>query len=98
MKSLMTTGSDKGELIRYVALINGTDGGYALTLPDLPGCASTGRTITEALNNAAESARLWIKNAGVRPKPRSYNDVTADDRVKAAVGDDTMLAIVILAV
>jgi predicted RNase H-like HicB family nuclease len=88
----ITTEMTQGKLTRYVALINGTDGAYSLTVPDLPGCTSTGGTITEVLNDAAEAARQWIKNAGSSPLPRTYNEVAADERAKATVDNGTMLA------
>jgi predicted RNase H-like HicB family nuclease len=84
-------------MTRYVALINGTAGAYALTVPDLPGCTSAGNTITEVLNNAAEAVRLWINGAEIAPYPRAYNDVAADETVKVAVAHGAMLAIVVLA-
>jgi predicted RNase H-like HicB family nuclease len=82
---------------RYVALIDGKDGAYGLTVPDLPGCTSVGSTITEVLNNAAEAVRLWINDARIAPQPRAYNDVVADETVKAAIVRGAMPAIVLLA-
>ena len=35
-------------------------GGYFVTFPDLPGCASDGDTLEEALNNAAEAENTWL--------------------------------------
>jgi len=90
------TGRD-GPGTRYIGLINGTAGAYGLTVPDLPGCTSAGITITEVLNNAAEAVRLWINDAGIAPHPRAYNDVAADETVKAAIARGAMLAIVVLA-
>lgn len=89
------TGGD-GPGTRYVALIDGKHGAYDLTVPDLPGCTSAGIAITEVLNNATEAARLWVNDAGIAPHPRSYNDVAADQRVKAALARGAMLAIVVL--
>jgi len=40
--------------------------------------------------------RLWICEAGTAPRPRAYNDVAADETVKAAVASGAMLAIVVL--
>jgi predicted RNase H-like HicB family nuclease len=81
---------------RYVALIDGKAGAYRLTVPDLPGCTSAGSTITEVLNNAAEAVRLAITDAEIVPHPRTYNDVAADEKVKAAIAGGAMLAIVVL--
>jgi predicted RNase H-like HicB family nuclease len=89
------TGGD-GPGTRYVALIDGRHGAYDLTVPDLPGCKSAGITIGEVLHNAVEAVRLWICEAGTAPRPRAYNDVAADETVKAAVASGAMLAIVVL--
>ena len=35
-------------------------GGYLVTFPDLPGCASDGDTPEEALHNAAEAEITWL--------------------------------------
>jgi predicted RNase H-like HicB family nuclease len=83
-------------MIRYVALIEGEAGAYNLVVPDLPGCTSTGRTITEVLSNAAEAARLWITDTPVAPRPSAYNDVASDEKVKAVIARGGMLAIVVL--
>ena len=82
---------------RYVALIDGKDGAYGLTVPDLPGCTSVGSTITEVLNNAAEAVRLWLSNTVIAPCPRAYDDVAKDQKVKEAIARGAMLAIVVLA-
>ena len=93
----MTGRDGAAEMTRYVALINGTAGAYALTVPDLPGCTSVGNTITEVLNNAAEAVRLWLNDARIAPPPRPYDDVVADEKVKAAIVHGAMPAIVLLA-
>ena len=38
-------------------------GGYAATVPDLPGCMSDGDTPEEALANVADAISAWIEAA-----------------------------------
>lgn len=90
----MTGGNEPGT--RYVAVIDGKHGAYDLIVPDLPGCTSAGTTINEVLRNAAKAVRLWIDDLGTAPHPRAYNDVAADETVKAAIARGAMLAIVVL--
>jgi predicted RNase H-like HicB family nuclease len=88
-------GARDHSITRYVALVDGKDGAWSLTVPDLPGCTSAGSTITEVLNNAAEAVRLWLNDARIAPRP--YDDVVADEKVKAAIVHGAMPAIVLLA-
>ena len=64
---------------RYIALVDGKKGAYGVVVPDLPGCYAMGKTIDEALRNAASAAvawargraRRWRQNSATaaRPKP-----------------------------
>ena len=38
------------------------DGGYAVTVPALPGCITEGKTIDEALTNAREAIELYLED------------------------------------
>ncbi len=38
------------------------DGGYSVWVPDLPGCASQGETIEEALENIKEAIELYLED------------------------------------
>ena len=38
-------------------------GGFAATVPDLPGCMSDGETPEEALQNVREAIEAWIEMA-----------------------------------
>ena len=44
-------------MIRYPALIDGTEGAYGVVFPDIPGVAAMGKDIDEALINAEEVLR-----------------------------------------
>jgi len=53
-------------------------GGIFIEFPDLPGCASDGETIEEAIENGKEAIESWIysvkKHGDELPKPYSYMD------------------------
>ncbi len=42
-----------------------TEGGFSVWVPDLPGCASQGETLEEALKNIREAMELYLENAEV---------------------------------
>jgi|SRR5918996_6115368 predicted RNase H-like HicB family nuclease len=50
-------------MARYVALVDGGPGAYAVVVPDLLGCTSAGATTDEALRNAVGAVRLWAEGA-----------------------------------
>ena len=39
------------------------EGGFVARYPDLPGCLTAGETMAEALENAEDAKRAWIKAA-----------------------------------
>jgi predicted RNase H-like HicB family nuclease len=47
------------------------DGGYSVWVPDLPGCASQGETIEEALENIKEAIELYLEDS---PAIEATND------------------------
>jgi len=46
--------------LTYPAIFYKGDGGYAVEVPDLPGCVSGGETIAEAILMATDAASGWI--------------------------------------
>jgi predicted RNase H-like HicB family nuclease len=85
-------------MAQYLALVDGRAGAYGVTVPDLPGCTSGGKTTDEALRNAVEAVRLWAEDAiadgeELRP-PRAAEAVRADPEVAAAIAAGAALAIV----
>jgi predicted RNase H-like HicB family nuclease len=62
----------------YPAILYAKDGGFAVAVPDLPGCKASGKNMQDAVRNAfAAVARhlemLSEKNAEI-PQPRSFDD------------------------
>lgn len=39
------------------------DGGYSVWIPDLPGCASQGDSLEEAIQNIKEATELYLEDA-----------------------------------
>jgi predicted RNase H-like HicB family nuclease len=75
---------------RYFALLDGKRGAYGVVFPDLPGCTAMGRTVDEALRNAAEAAIEWAQavretNNGRLPRPRPFETLQADPESKEAL-------------
>jgi len=85
-------------MARYVALIDGKAGAYGVVFPDLPGCTAMGRTIDQALVNAAEALRDWvevIEEGGKKvPAPQPLEKLKRDTEVKAALREGASLAAV----
>ncbi len=40
-----------------------TEGGFSVWVPDLPGCASQGETLEEALQNIKEAIELYLEDS-----------------------------------
>lgn len=84
--------------MRYFVLIDGKAGAYGVTVPDLPGCTAMGRTLDEAMANAAEAMRDWIEvteaHGEAVPKPSALEKLRADREVAAAIARGAGLAVV----
>ena len=84
--------------MRYTALLDGEAGAYGVVFPDLPGCTAMGRTIDEALANAADALRDWIEvieESGAEvPAQRPVEELRGDPDVVAALGEGASLATV----
>src|SRR6185503_16122036 len=83
---------------RYVALIDGKAGNYGVVFPDLPGCTAMGKTMDEAMANAADALRDWTEvteeAAGKVPPPRALEAMRRDSEVKRALSAGAGLATV----
>jgi antitoxin HicB len=58
--------------------ISEEDGGWFVSIPDLPGCDSFGTTVEDAIKNVQEAKELWMKsqsdNGGEIPEPTNEDD------------------------
>ncbi|MES2971170.1 MAG: type II toxin-antitoxin system HicB family antitoxin [Patescibacteria group bacterium] len=50
-----------------------TEGGFSVWVPDLPGCASQGETLEEALHNIKEAIELYLEDSPVAKDAADYN-------------------------
>ncbi|HEX2590151.1 MAG TPA: type II toxin-antitoxin system HicB family antitoxin [Rhizomicrobium sp.] len=85
-------------MARYIALIDGKAGAYGVTFPDLPGCTAMGKTMDDALANAADALRDWAEvteeSGGKVPRPRALEVLKRERDVKDALKDGAGLATV----
>ena len=50
-----------------------TDGGYSVWVPDLPGCASQGETLEEALENIKEAIELYLEDFDINLEVQDFD-------------------------
>lgn len=58
-----------GNRFRIVLDFNEEDGGFTVTVPALPGCVTEGDTIEEALTNAKEVIKGYLKALEIQGRP-----------------------------
>jgi predicted RNase H-like HicB family nuclease len=94
----MAVTNRRKRMASYGALIDGKRGAYGVVIPDLPGCTAMGKTVDEALRNAAGAARAWAEVAradGVPlAKPRPIEKLRDDPDVALAIAEGAALAVV----
>jgi predicted RNase H-like HicB family nuclease len=77
-----------GYNVEIVRLSEADGGGYLATVPDLPGCSSTGETESEAVAGIAEAIEGWIvmtlRLGQVIPSQKRSATNRASDKVHAA--------------
>jgi predicted RNase H-like HicB family nuclease len=49
-----------------------TEGGFSVWVPDLPGCASQGETLEEALENIKEAIELYLLDSAISVDAADY--------------------------
>lgn len=67
---------------RYLVVIEKANDNYSAYIPDVPGCAATGRTAEEAKANIAEALKMHLEGLAEDglpvPEPKTESDyVTA---------------------
>jgi predicted RNase H-like HicB family nuclease len=85
-------------MARYIALIDGKAGAYGVIFPDLPGCTAMGKTVEQAIANAAESLRDWIEvtqeHGEKPPAPQPVEKLRRNADVAEAIAGGATLAAV----
>jgi predicted RNase H-like HicB family nuclease len=83
---------------RYVALVDHDKAGFGVVFPDAPGATAMGRTVEEALSDAAEALSDWMagraEDGRPIPKPRSWAVIKKDKDVIEALGEGAVMALV----
>ena len=54
-------------------------GGYSVSVPSLPGCASQGETFEEAIANAREAVELYLESLKEDKIPPPESDVLMEE-------------------
>lgn len=84
-------------MTRYIALIDGSAGAYGVVFPGLSGCTAMGKTMDDALANAAEALRDWVETteeSGAKiPRARSLETLRRDLEVKRALAGGAGLVV-----
>jgi predicted RNase H-like HicB family nuclease len=69
--------------LTYPAIFYEGEGGYAVEVPDLPGCASGGATLAEAIIMGTDAASGWVltelEDGKPVPKASSVEDIHPED-------------------
>jgi predicted RNase H-like HicB family nuclease len=82
----------------YTALLDGKAGAYGVSFPDLPGCVAMGKTLEEAIANAADALRAWVfateAGGGGIPAARGPDALRDDPDVVAELEAGAMFTIV----
>lgn len=84
--------------MRYLALIDGSEGAYGVVFPDLPGCVAMGDTVDAAMRSASEALGDWINTVKASrntvPKARIFEDFRTDPEVMEALHEGGILTAV----
>lgn len=66
-----------------VCIYPGDESGYTVVVPDLPGCVTEGKTISDALEQVIDAASGWIldemEDGKSAPQPSLTENVKADE-------------------
>jgi predicted RNase H-like HicB family nuclease len=69
--------------LTYPAVFYEGEGGYAVEVPDLPGCVSGGTTLAEAIIMGTDAASGWVltelEDGKSVPKASAVNDIHPED-------------------
>ena len=69
----------------YTAVITSNDGKYYCRVPDLPGCITTGKNLSDAIDMITDAASAWIlsheddNEPVIEPTPQSLIQHERDD-------------------
>ncbi len=78
----------------YPVILNQTDEGYQVRVPDLPGCVTFGTDLPDALAMAQDAAEMWLwdaenKDEAIPPASRAQDIAVSDGGTISLVLADT---------
>ena len=83
-------------MIRYVGILDGSDGVWGVRVPDLPGChgggASPAEAIADAVSAMGEWAEVRIAKHLPMPNPRTVANLLQCGEIDNAHGDLAVIA------
>ncbi|MER9739934.1 type II toxin-antitoxin system HicB family antitoxin [Mesorhizobium sp. LNJC394B00] len=81
-------------MIRYVGILDGSDGVWAVRMPDLAGCHGAGANPAEAIADAASAMREWAEARIAKhlpmPNPRTVANLLQSGEIDSARGDSAV--------
>ncbi len=64
----------KRRVMEYTAVFEeASEGGYAVWIPTLPGCASQGETLEEAIANIQEAIELYLEDSDSHAREEDHD-------------------------
>ena len=66
-------------LRRFKIILERESSGYSVSVPSLPGCATQGETIEEAMANAKEAIELYLETLKEDKLPMPESDVLLEE-------------------
>lgn len=82
-------------MVRYVGILDGSEGAWGVRVPDLPGCHGGGETADAAIDDAISAAREWAEHRRAKdkslPSPRSLPQIIAAGEIDQAAGETAVL-------
>jgi predicted RNase H-like HicB family nuclease len=64
--------SSKSNIEYQVVFQEETEGGFSVWVPDLPGCASQGETLEEALGNIKKAIEFYLEDSNISEDVSDY--------------------------
>lgn len=79
--------------LHFIGLLDGKAGAYGVVFPDAPGCAAMGKTIEEAMRNAAVALGEWLSD-GPAEQVRDAEALRQDAEVKEQLEAGSVMVVV----
>ncbi len=78
-------------MIRFIGILDGSDDGWGVRIPDLPGCHGGGANPEAAINDATSAAREWAQHRSTKgvelPAARTLRQIIGDGEMNQEAGE-----------